>query len=90
MIITGKIIHEDNERIIELFNYKDQVKTYKIYQMQKHCFCCKKKVHRDAGKYLMNDKIKRLNLMEKIVMEKIVMILIQITSCKLFIIYKNN
>lgn len=61
MIITGKIIHEDNERIIELSNYKDQVKTYKIYQMQKPCFCCKKKVHRDAGKYLMNDKIKRLN-----------------------------
>ena len=61
MIITGKVIHKDNDRIIEVGTYADQSKVYKIHQMQKPCFYCNKKVHRDAGKFLMNDKIKRLN-----------------------------
>ena len=62
MIITGKVIHKDNDRIIEVVTYDDKSKVYKIHQMQKPCFYCNKKVHRDAGKYLMNEKVVKLKI----------------------------
>ena len=62
MHITGIIIHKDNKSIIEVVNYPDQSKVYKIHQMQKPCYICKKKVHRDSGKYLVSEKVAKLNI----------------------------
>jgi hypothetical protein len=58
----GKIIHKDNDRIIEVINYVNKTKVYKIHQTKRHCFYCNKKVHKDSGGLLMSEKVKKLML----------------------------
>ena len=56
----GKVLYEDNFRRIVKIEFTDGTKHFIVKEMQKHCFYCKKKVHRDSGKYLMSSLIPKL------------------------------
>jgi len=56
----GKVLYEDNFRRIVKIEFTDGTKHFIVKEMQKPCFYCKRKVHIDSGKYLMNRLIPKL------------------------------
>ena len=51
----GTILFEDNRRKIIKVTYADGSRAYKFKEMQKDCFGCNKRVHRDSGKLIMSE-----------------------------------
>ena len=62
MQLQGKVLHQDNDRVIELITLIDGGKQYRIHQMKKKCTYCNKEVHKDSGGFLMNEKVIKLQL----------------------------
>ena len=62
MQIQGKVLHQDNDRIIELVTLSNGSKQYKIHQMKRKCTYCNKEVHRDSGGLIINEKIIKLQV----------------------------
>ena len=62
MKYQGKVLHQDNHRVVELITLSDGGKQYRIHQMKKKCTYCKREVHKDSGGFLMNEKVIKLRL----------------------------
>mgnify|MGYP003111130777 CR=1 FL=1 len=62
MHLMGKVIHQDNDRVIELVKKSNESKEYRIHQMKRNCTYCNKRVHKDSGGLLMSIKVNKLKL----------------------------
>ena len=62
MQLKGKVLHQDNHRVVELTTLSDGGKQYRIHQMKRKCTYCNKEVHKDSGGFLMNEKIIKLQV----------------------------
>ena len=60
MHLLGKVIHQDNKKVIEVI-HKLHSKEYKIHNMQRQCTYCKKTVHKDSGKMVMDSRVAKLS-----------------------------
>ena len=56
----AKVLFEDNNRKILKVMHSDGSRIYKIKEMQRDCFYCNKKFHRDSGKLYMDELIPKL------------------------------